>query len=97
LAAELETFLRNAPFHMPIDPQSRNKRPAERAAENAREELMTSWLIGLALGLSVLVLFGLIERNSRVGSLEEAIGSPTQQVSPICRPQAGAAPLKTCR
>jgi hypothetical protein len=80
---------------MPIDPQPRNKRSAERTAENAREEMMTSWLIALALGLAALVLFGVIERNSRSGGVE--IGSTAQHVNPICRPQAGAARLEICR
>ena len=79
---------------MPTEPRPRSK--VYRAPDDDHGEMLTPWLIAVALGLAALVLFGSIERNLQ--NRDGIVTQPTiHHASVICPPQAGAARPVACR
>jgi uncharacterized protein HemX len=71
---------------MPTEPKPRSK---SRAAEDQRGELLTAWLIAVAMGLAALILFGSIERNLETSrAMATASSTAAQQVDLRCGSQA---------
>lgn len=76
---------------MSMKPKPRSK--SYEAAYDQRGELLTPWLIAVAMGLAILVLFGSIERNLEISAIS------TQGVSaqPVGACPAHAALGPRCR
>jgi hypothetical protein len=79
---------------MPTEPKPRSK---SRAAEDQRNELLTSWLIAVAMGLAALILFSSIERNLETSRTVAANSATAQQAGVLCPPHAGAPRQEACR
>ena len=78
---------------MPTEPKPRSKS----AAEDPRGELLTPWLIAVAMGLAALVLFGSIERNLETSRAAAAGGATAPQVGVFCQFHTGATHQEVCR
>jgi len=79
---------------MLMEPKPRGKNP--RAADDQRSELLTIWLIAVAIGLAALVLFGAIQRN--IESRRPAASTASeQQVGIVCRHHTGSSLPALCR
>jgi hypothetical protein len=78
---------------MPTEPKSRSKTSR---ADDARGELLTPWLMAVAIGLAALVLLGSIERNMENRDAVAVSGPSQQQVGALCRPRGGAAHPADC-